>query len=248
MLKAVEKNNENFIKFCERDVFGTRISCLYSCYSTDYDFVKFWVQIDENGKIISAISRVDGDATLCTKGTNTEELCDFLNIVGFRTLQCEKKTAKKLGMKPSIDGYVVQYVGNYSNTAEINCDSIFRPKEIYDIIKSAKLVGVGDYLPWLSDTTFRMNRGKTTCLTASIDNETVACAMKLFVTDTAVLLGAVATKPNFRGRGLAGALVTSLAKSEPNKRVELLCKNDSIVNFYKSIGFQITDEWSIINE
>jgi len=125
---------------------------------------------------------------------------------------------------------------------------VFRPKEIYDIIKSANLVGVGDYLPWLSDTTFRMNRGATTALTALADGKAVATAMKLFITDHAVLLGAVATRPEYRGRGLAGALVTTLAESEKDKRVELLCKHDSIVEFYKSIGFEVKNEWSIITD
>lgn len=248
MLKSVEKGDRDFVEFCRRDVFGTRIACLYNCYSTDYDFVKFWKQTDGEGKIISAVSRIDGDVTLSSSGENAEEVYEFLKIVGFRTVQCEKRIARLMGAASSIDGYVVEYKGNKNEIKKINADKLFRPKEIYDIIKSAKLVGVGEYLPWLSDTTFRMNRGVTEALTAVEDGAPVACAMKLFSTDTAVLLGAVATMPEYRGRGLAGALVTSLAESEKNKRVELLCKHDSIVDFYKSIGFTVKNEWSIITD
>lgn len=248
MLKAVEKGDKDFVEFCRRDVFGTRISCLYNCYSTDYDFVKFWKQTDDDGKIISAVSRIDGDATLTSTGENAEEIHAFLRIVGFCTVQCEKRIAELMGAKSSLEGYVVEYIKNKNEIKEIQADNIFRPKEIYDIIKSAKLVGVGDYLPWLSDTTFRINRGVTSDLSAVEDGKTVACAMKLFSTETAVLLGAVATRPEYRGRGLAGALVTRLAESENNKRVELLCKHDSIVEFYKSIGFEVENEWSIITD
>lgn len=248
MVKMTQKNDRDFIDFCRRDVFGTRISCLFQCYSTDYDFVKFWVQTNEKNEIIAAISRIEGDVTLCTTGDELEETAQFLTAVGFRTIQCEKNAAKKMGMTSSIDGYVVEYKKNNGKIAEIHADSSFRPKEIYDIIKEAALIGVGDYLPWLSDTVFRINRGFTSALTADVDGETAACAMKLFSTDSAVLLGAVATKPKYRGRGLAGALVTALAESENGKRIELLCKNDSIVNFYKSIGFNVKNEWSIINE
>ncbi len=248
MIKSVEKNDEGFVGFCKRDVFGTRISCLYSCYSTDYDFVRFWVQTDENGQILSAVSRLDGDVTISSVGTGADELRDFLNFAGFRTIQCEKSIARLLSFKPSVEGYVVEYVGNGKKFADFNTDNSFRSKEIYDIIKSAKLVGVGDYLPWLSDMTFRMNRGAAYCETVISGGKAVACAMKLFVTDSAVLLGAVATKPEYRGRGYAGALVTHLAESENGKRVELLCKNDSIVDFYKSIGFDVKNEWSIIDE
>lgn len=248
MLKAVEKGDNNFVEFCRRDVFGTRIACLYNCYSTDYDFVKFWKQTDDDGNIISAVSRIDGDATLSSTGENTEEIYTFLKIVGFRTVQCEKKITELMCEQPSLDGYVVEYIKNRNDIKKVQADNVFRPKEIYDIIKSANLVGVGDYLPWLSDTTFRINRGVTSALSAVEDGKTVACAMKLFSTETAVLLGAVATRPEYRGRGLAGALVTRLAESEKNKRVELLCKHDSIVDFYKSIGFEVKNEWSIITD
>lgn len=248
MLKAVEKGDAAFVEFCRRDVFGTRIACIYNCYSTDYDFVKFWKQTDDDGKIISAVGRIDGDATLSSTGENAEELYTFLKIVGFRTVQCEKKLAELMGAVTALDGYVVEYNGNKNKIREIQAENVFRPKEIYDIIKSAKLVGVGDYLPWLSDTTFRLNRGATSALTASEDGKIVACAMRLFSTESAVLLGAVATRPEYRGRGLAGALVTKLAESEKNKRVELLCKHDSIVEFYKSLGFDVKNEWSIITD
>lgn len=248
MLKAVEKGDNDFVEFCRRDVFGTRIACLYNCYSTDYDFVKFWKQTDDDGNIISAVSRIDGDATLSSTGENTEEIQTFLKIVGFRTVQCEKRITELMGEQPSLDGYVVEYIKNRNDIKKVQADNVFRPKEIYDIIKSANLVGIGDYLPWLSDTTFRINRGATSALSAVEDGKTVACAMKLFSTETAVLLGAVATRPEYRGRGLAGTLVTRLAESEKNKRVELLCKHDSIVEFYKSIGFEVKNEWSIITD
>ena len=171
MLKAVEKGDNDFVEFCRRDVFGTRIACLYNCYSTEYDFVKFWKQTDDDGNIISAVSRIDGDATLRSTGENAEEIYTFLKIVGFRTVQCEKRITELMGEKPSLDGYVVEYIKNRNDIKEVQADNIFRPKEIYDIIKSANLVGVGDYLPWLSDTTFRINRGVTSALSAVEDEK-----------------------------------------------------------------------------
>ena len=135
MLKAVEKGDKDFVEFCRRDVFGTRISCLYNCYSTDYDFVKFWKQTDDDGNIISAIGRIDGDATLTSTGENPEEIHAFLRIVGFCTVQCEKRIAELMGAKSSLEGYVVEYIKNKNEIKEIQADNVFRPKEIYDIIK-----------------------------------------------------------------------------------------------------------------
>ena len=84
-----------------------------------------------------------------------------------------------------------------------------------------------------------MNRNTAKPLIAQIDGKNAGCAMVLFRTDKAALLGAVATVPEFRGKGVARSLVTKLAFGEiaDGRRAELLCKNDSIVEFYKSIGF-----------
>lgn len=244
MIKQCE--NGEFLEFCDRDVFGTRIKAYFNCYGSNYDFVKFWVQIEDN-EVVSAISRIDGDMTVSSTGKNADELKSFLKMVGFNTIQCEKSIADKMELESSINGYVVEYNGNSYKPKDIILKSDFELKEIYDIIKAENLVGVGEYLPWLSDTSFRVNRGVTSALLAE-DNS--GCAMCLFRTDKASLLGGVATRPECRGKGIAGSLVTRLAKEEKSKdnRVELLCKADSIVEFYKSIGFEVTNEWSIIDE
>lgn len=249
MVKSVEKGDKAFLTFCDRDVFGTRIKAYFNCYSTDYDFVKFWVQTDEKGNVTAAISRIDGDMTLCAYEADYEELLRFVKIVGFATIQCRREVAKKFTADESLWGYVVRFENETENRG-VSLRKDYELKEIYNIIKAANLTGVGDYLPWLSDTTFRINRNTAAPLLAEVDGRPAGCAMVLFRTDKAALLGAVATSPEFRGRGIAGALVTRLANKElaEGKRTELLCKNDSIVDFYKAIGFTVKDEWSLITD
>ncbi len=249
MIKAVNKNVGNFLDFCDKDVFGTRIKAYFNCYSTDYDFVKFWVQTDDDGAVTAAISRIDGDMTLTAADTDLEELLQFVKIVGFTTIQCAKSIAEYLTDDETLCGYVVRFENEKENY-NINLKKNFELKEIYAIIKAENLTGVGELLPWLSDTTFRLNRNTATPILAELDGENAGCAMVLFRTDKAALLGAVATVPRFRGRGVARALVTRLANEElkSGRRTELLCKNDSIVDFYKSIGFKIADEWSLITD
>lgn len=249
MVKCVEKGDEAFLSFCDRDVFGTRIKAYFNCYSTDYDFVKFWVQTDENGTVTAAISRVDGDMTLCAENADYEELLQFVKIVGFNTIQCQRQVAQNFTDDETLWGYVVRFEKEQENR-QVSLKENFALKEVYNIIKAENLTGVGDYLPWLSDTTFRINRNTAEPLVAEVDGNAAGCAMVLFRTDKAALLGAVATSPCYRGRGIAGALVTRLANGElaNGRRTELLCKNDSIVNFYKSIGFTVKDEWSLITD
>ena len=249
MVKSVEKGDEAFLSFCDRDVFGTRIKAYFNCYSTDYDFVKFWVQTNENGDVTAAISRVDGDMTVTAENADYEELLQFIKIVGYSTIQCNRRVAKEFTDDETLWGYVVRFE-NKTENRPISLKKDYELKEIYNIIKAANLTGVGEYLPWLSDTTFRINRNTAQPLVAEIDGKAAGCAMVLFRTDKAALLGAVATSPEYRGRGIAGALVTRLANQElaDGKRTELLCKNDSIVDFYKSIGFTVKDEWSLITD
>lgn len=249
MVKCVEKGDRAFLEFCDRDVFGTRIKAYFNCYSTDYDFVKFWMQTDEDGNVTATISRVDGDMTLCAYDADFEELLQFVKIVGFTTIQCRRDVAKNFTDDETLWGYVVRYE-NITAERDVVLKDDYELKEIYNIIKSANLTGVGDYMPWLSDTTFRINRNTAIPSLAEADGKAAGCAMVLFRTDKAALLGAVATVPEFRGRGIAGALVTRLANKEleEGKRTELLCKNDSIVDFYKSIGFTVKDEWSLITD
>lgn len=249
MVKCVEKGDNAFLLFCDRDVFGTRIKAYFNCYSTDYDFVKFWVQTDDNGNVTAAISRVDGDMTVTAENADFEELLQFAKIVGFTTIQCERAVAKHFTDDEELWGYVVEFKEK-TEAKEIPLKQNLELKEIYNIIKAENLTGVGDYLPWLSDTSFRINRNTAKPLLCQLDGNNAGCAMVLFRTDKASLLGAVATVPEFRGRGVARALVTRLANEELTKgnRVELLCKSDSIVEFYKSIGFTVTNEWSLITD
>lgn len=252
MIKFVDSNEYKLDGICSKDVFGTRILAYFNTYSYEFDFVRFWVQLSEEGKVSAAISLVDGSMTLsCDENADFEELSAFIKMTGFSSLQCERNVMAELGVKEDIWGYVVRY-NNITDREKYKnmtlCENVDY-KDVYHLIKSADLLGVGEYLPWLSDVTYRVKKGTAKAALALENGEPAACAMKLFVTDDAVLLGAVATDKNHRGKGLGGGLVTLLGNESlnENKRTELLCKHDSIVDFYRSIGFEVVGEWAIAN-
>lgn len=247
MIRLISGDSSAESRFCRRDVFGTRIAVYRICYGDGYDFVKFWAQLLD-GKITAVIGRIDGDATLCAdENADFDELAYFLHMTGFSTLQCESRAIEKLGFTPSAHGNVVRAVRLREHKDRIQLKNSFEPKEIYDIISASGLVGEGGYLPWLSDYTMRMRAGCTEALLAVCEGRNASCAMSLFETESAALLGGVATLPEFRGRGLAGGLVTRLAAQRlaRGKRTELLCRADSITDFYKSLGFEVVNEWSV---
>ena len=246
MLKSAMNLPEDIKKICSSDAFGTRIEGYYNTYGERFDFCRVWVQYAEN-EPVAAVCDMSGDFTVCAKeNADFEELAAFVSMSGFKSLQCSKSVMRKLGLAPDAEGFVLRFIP--CENSDDGITNVVDFKEIYDIIKTAGLMGVGEYLPWLSDITYRVNHG--TALPAAIikDGTAVSCAMALFITQSAALLGAVATKDGFKGRGYAGKLVKYLGNkfASQGKKTNLLCKNDSIVEFYKSNGFETEDEWSAV--
>ena len=102
---------------------------------------------------------------------------------------------------------------------------------------------MGDYGSFLADYCSKLNKGAAKLAVCS-DEELDACASALFIGEKSVLLGAVATRETARGRGLASKLVKALADSFEDKTVYLFCRNDSLLEFYKKIGFESDGIWA----
>ncbi len=247
MIRLVENRCELLKKICSGDVFGTRILSYFNTYGGKFDFVRVWIQLDDNENPVAAISLVEGDMTLtCCDSADFDEIKAFIDMTDYLSLQCDRSVMKKTGIKESLWGYIVEY----KNIQPVNSENVsFNKdfKQMYSIIKCAGLVGVGEYLPWLSDISYRTNHGAS--LTAAVYNgdEMLSCASALFITENSALLGAVATKEEHRGNGFGSVLVKTLGNKmlSLGKRTMLLCKNDSITEFYKSIGFEIIGEWGL---
>ena len=248
MIRLLTDEKEADIKLLKKDVFGTRILAYFNTYSTKFPFLSVWYQQNGSGKITAFISSMEGTGTLtAADDADYEELSAFIDMLPLKSLQSQRAVFNKLKRKEKLHGNVVRYVD--SSCKEKKYEIIRNPQlsDVYAIINAAGLLGTGNYLEWLSDTTSRVNAG--TALAAGIysKGKLVSCAMKLFITPDAVLLGAVATDPAERGKGMAGEIVHTLAEecAAQNKRTELLCANGSITEFYKSTGFIIADEWSM---
>lgn len=250
MLRLPEQKDDRFTSFCKRDVFGTRISACMTVYGTDYPFALFYLQV--NGDMITAaLSIIDAAMTLCcAENADFEELSQFIKAVGFDSLLCDATLCSRLGLEPEKTGFIVEY-GEINK--ELDNHGVFfadgvELSDVYDILHRSDFDGLGNRSRWLSDVSFRVNRRAATAAAAQEDGKLAACAMVLFETQSAALIGAVATLPEYRGKGYAGALVTSLAreKKAASKRVELLCAKNDIVYFYQKLGFEITGEWALV--
>ena len=250
MLRLQEEKDNRLTSFCERDVFGTRISACMTVYSTEYPFALFYLQ-EIGEQVTAALCKIDGAMTICcAENADFEELSQFVKAVGFDSLLCDASACSRLCLEAKKNGLIVEYGGmkiKYDNQSALFAAG-FELSDVYDILKRSNFDGLGNRAQWLSDVSFRVNRGAAKAAAVQEDGELAACAMVLFETQAAALIGAVATLPAHRGKGYAGALVTSIAREEKaaNKRVELLCASNGIVDFYQKLGFRITGEWTLV--
>ncbi len=240
MITLIDTINE--LSFLPADPYAARISALAQTYGTDYDFALFWVQrID--GIPVAAISRIDGNATLCClDGADFEEISEFLKVIGFSSLTFDAELAEKTGVLPQKSSFTVKYTGGATVSDEVLFD--YSKKEIYSLLCECGFE-LGDYGAFLADVCSRLNKSTALMAAAELDGKLCACAFSLFEGEKSVLLGAVATSPAARGRGYASKLVGTLAEMKKEKEVFLFCRNDSLTDFYSKIGFEIVGKWAI---
>lgn len=236
-------NDLSELGFLPADAYSARITALFRTYGSGQTFAMFWVQ-RINDVSVAAISKVDGNMTLCTcENADFEELSGFINAAGFTSLTCDAEDMEKLGFEPGKISFTVKYSGGYEpQKADVSRDSDKR--KIYDLLCACGFE-LGDYGAFLADVCARLNKG-TASMTAVEENGGVqACAFALFEGERSVLLGAVATSPDARGKGYASTLVGTLANEKSDKEVFLFCRNDGLADFYGKIGFEVVGRWAI---
>ena len=238
MLKLAD--NVTSFSFLPQDAYAARIQALFKTYGAKCPFAEFWTQAEN-----AAVCRVDGVMTLCcTENADYEELKIFIETVGCKTLVCSYEVCSNLGYTPSLSSHIVEYTGGICvNPFCANPDL----KQMHSLLLRCGFM-MGDYGSFLADFASRLNKG--TAKTAAIVSSCVdACASALFIGEKSVLLGAVATNPEKRGKGLASELVSSLAgeMKAQGKRVFLFCREDSLLEFYKKIGFVACGKWTEVN-
>ncbi len=238
--------NSSQLDFLPADPYAARITALFETYGAKQKFAMFWVQ-EIDGVPVAAVCRVDGNMTLCAlENADFEELSAFIGVVGFSSLTCDAVIADKLGLTPSKASYTVRFCGGYEpNGADVNRD--FDKRFVYNLLCECGFE-LGDYGAFLADVCARLNKGTASMAVCEENGSLKACAFALFEGAKSVLLGAVATSPEARGRGYASELVGYLAKEKSVKQVYLFCREDSLASFYGKIGFEIIGKWAVVEE
>lgn len=253
MIRLIESNFQEILAFCERDSFGTRIAASITAYSTLGSFARFYVQ-EHDGELSAAISCIDGNITLCINFENADcaELLYYIRAFGCKTLICDAEFFKKTGTIPSHTGAVVSFTDSESFSSELinlKYSQSENYKSAYSILQICGFSDLGNYSDWLADISLRFRRGVSKIYLAEYGETACATASILFQTDKSAFMGGIGTLPDYRGRGIAGAMVSGIARDLTQKGmgVTLFCK-EPLLKFYNKIGFKKTGSWAIMKE
>lgn len=246
MLRLISENQiDNVLNFCDGDPIGTRVGAYLKAYRTNMDFAMFWEQIND-GKITSAVSRIDGDMTVCvSENTDYDELSEFVHIIGFNTLFSQAEFFRKINLD-CVQGDILKFNGK--NKFDDSVGFNIEPAALYDLVCRANSTEVRkeEYLPWLSDFTFRQRRNMLRAVGIYDSGELVSCAMTSAETSISAVISGVATDENFRCRGLAEKCVLALADSLIKLKKEnifVMTENGELTKYYKHLGFDKIGEW-----
>lgn len=235
MLKLVEKKAE--LDFLPASPFTAVITSLCETYGLKTDFAHFYVQGHE-----AALSSLDGNINIyASKEADFEELSQFLKVLGFSSIRGEISVINALGFEISDGSYIVRK-HKYDACRPENFVDSFDNHKIYELLKFVGFAGE-DYGAFAADVYARLNKGTASFGGIAENGELMSCCFKLFIGSESILLGAVATAETARGRGLASSLVPYMAQG--NKPSFLLCRVDSLVEFYKNCGFEECGRWAL---
>lgn len=222
------------------DPFYTRIWSLFESYEGEYSFVGFWVQ-ELDGAITAAISRFEDKFSLyLTDAADLEEVAAFLRFQGAPAVMMNAGYELGLTAKHVISGQVLRYRGEeYISKLEI-CEPEIQ--EVYRLLQSCEspIFRVPPYLSFLSDVTHRRNLGKCGITGVRVDGVLASSVMTVSETEDAAILGAVATHPDFRKRGLSRELVRTLASRiiKQGRTAYVFSASDANTRFYENSGFE----------
>lgn len=239
-----EAAREDLCAICSDSPFFVRIRSLSLCYGSGYDFVSFWVQEDDAG-ICAVISRFEDKFSLfLTDRADLEELSLFLRFGGGKGFLYDPEYALNIPYKNYLHGNILEYTGILNSDIELKTPDLSEEYALLEMC-SAPDFRVPDRMMFLSDVTHRRNCGRCTLGGVYADGVLVCSAMTVSETDDAVIIGAVATRPDYRRRGFARQVVRSLGDRmrARGKRVYVLSANERNTRFYQHSGFEIIGEF-----
>lgn len=217
-----------------------RICALKKAYGCDVSFIQYFTDDDEG-----FLSVMDGVGVLYAPAI-TDELQVFLSMnPDIHTLHCPGAIGQALlesGDWQGRVGDVLLYNGPLVSQDPSVCTSPYLP-DVYALLQeNFPHVAPLDY--WYPDVSHRVRHD--CCHIACIirDNRVISTAMTVAETDSAAILGQIATAPAFRRQGMAAACIKSILSACKDKQLYILPITEQAAHLYRSLGFTPCGSWA----
>lgn len=235
------------LNFCDDKLCGARIASFLEAYGYSYQFARFWIQKSSDDMITAALSCVDGVASLeASENADYEELSAFLPFSEMKTLFSDEKTSEKLGMNMISRSNSMVYNGKSKRSCfEYNVIKNVDLKAVYACLSSS-FDDLPPFEEWLPDVSHRIRHKTASAFAKEQNGVYTSVAMAVGESEKAVILGGVATAPEYRNMGYAGELVSFFTEyfANANKKIYLCCEKDKL-NFYNNLGFVRGENFTI---
>lgn len=249
MIRLIESARENAAIRRSDHAMCARIDALLQTYCGQSGAAGFYIQQSE-GEQTALVASVDKAVTVfCLETADFEELRSFLSFRGFRSILCETRYCQSLGIEPDKTGPLLK---RHAAAAPMPAAAAgrqagkFELDGVFGVLAAAGLADEREKGPWLADAAARLNSAAAEAFAVFECGTAVSCAMILHQSARAAVIGAVATRPEYRGRGYAKALVcmASQKAARSGRSVYLLCENAAMQKFYGGCGFEPCGSWA----
>lgn len=239
MLKlASSQDLDTLLHICNGKLLGTRIGCYAMAYGFERDFLLIW--FDESTG--TALAKFYDCITVISNADDFEEIREFIEIIGYKTLETTLDICDKLGYTADTVKKAYVFAGEAKNygAEEIGEEHY---KALYNLV-SVNIPGSfvnskEAYLSFLSDFTFRKHRCLARAKGIFHDGQLISSVITSAETENCAVISAVASDKKLRGTGLGKKTVLSIVNEliNENKIVFVVALNESAEGFYEHIGF-----------
>lgn len=223
------------------DESAVRIHSLKRAYGLNAPFIRYYA--DDSGGLLSIM---DGAGVLyCVD--NFEEWRIFISMnPDIFHLHCSGSVGKMLMANQDWqgrEGVVLKYNGQREILPPaIVCENPYLP-HVHALLDSC-FDSMASLNAWYPDVSHRIRHNCAKIATIIEEEKVVSTAMTVAETDTAAILGQVATHSDYRGRGYAKTCINSLISRCKDKTLYILPMTDIAHSLYVKMGFVPDGEWA----
>lgn len=253
MLKLANNNDSVFLHdlLNAKSAVATRIATYFNCYGTEMSYVYFWYQVIAD-KITAVVSKIDGNMTIfVSSGCDYDELKEFINIIGYETVFSTEETLDKIGLVPDKTGDILKLKCLIESDINIKISSDINMRKVYELLcdNESDSITKLEYLPWLSDFTFKKNRNSARIVAVEESLRFIGFAMTSAETENSAIISGIVTDKSYRSKGYATALLSTVSAQllQENKSVFVMTATELNKKFYEKRGFIPIDRWGIID-